>query len=306
MATPAALLAIFSATVANAAVYATLGLFARGAGLAELQIGAIFTISGGLFCVTSAAWGRVADRDGPRAVVVVGLLATAAPVLLFAVVFAGPTLPAWAVSWDRRLRRSSCPSGSACRCSRPAGSRRSPWSRPRGICRPVGRWCPCSGSISVSRLCSRPRRCSSRTLLHLDRIPTAPPAGLVSGGVRRRGRPAAGLLSLGAPLCATGFLVAATMAADLATVTIAFAVVGAGYGTAQPGLVAATLQGLGDTGPAEAVGHLQAAASAAWIVGPMLGTAHYAFDCRAPRLLAAATLLAVAIPRPARARRPPG
>src|SRR5262245_32803841 len=87
MSVPVVLFAVFAMTMANATVYATLGPLARSAGLAELQVGSIFAASGLLFVLTSSAWGRIADRRGQRPVIVIGLAATAASLLLFAALF---------------------------------------------------------------------------------------------------------------------------------------------------------------------------------------------------------------------------
>ncbi|HYD04877.1 MAG TPA: MFS transporter, partial [Reyranella sp.] len=78
------LFAVFAATVANATVFATLGLYGRSVGLSELEVGAVFAASGVLFFLTSAQWGRLSDRVGRGPVMAVGLIATAASLLLFA------------------------------------------------------------------------------------------------------------------------------------------------------------------------------------------------------------------------------
>ncbi|MGD9885671.1 MAG: MFS transporter [Reyranella sp.] len=71
-------------TTANAVVFATVGLFGRGVGLSEIQVGTIFVSSAALFFLTSARWGVLADRWGRRPVIVVGLVATAVSLFLFA------------------------------------------------------------------------------------------------------------------------------------------------------------------------------------------------------------------------------
>lgn len=78
------LFAVFAATVANTTVFATLGLYGRGAGLSELEVGAIFSSSGVLFFLTSSRWGRLSDRVGRGRVMALGLAATAVSLLLFA------------------------------------------------------------------------------------------------------------------------------------------------------------------------------------------------------------------------------
>lgn len=80
------LFAVFAMTMANATVFATVGLFARDVGLSELQVGAIFVSSAVLFLFTSARWGRLADRAGRSRVVVVGLVGTAISLFLFAAI----------------------------------------------------------------------------------------------------------------------------------------------------------------------------------------------------------------------------
>jgi MFS transporter, DHA1 family, multidrug resistance protein len=82
------LFAVFAATVANATVFATLGLFGRGVGLGELEVGAIFAASGLLFFLTSSRWGRLSDRAGRACVMAAGLAATALSLFLFAGLYA--------------------------------------------------------------------------------------------------------------------------------------------------------------------------------------------------------------------------
>ena len=53
------LFSVFAATLGNATVFATLGLFGRGIGLSELEVGAIFASSALLFFLTSSHWGRL-------------------------------------------------------------------------------------------------------------------------------------------------------------------------------------------------------------------------------------------------------
>lgn len=84
MTSSSVLLGVFAMTMANATVFATVGLLGRGIGLSELQVGTIFVSSAVLFLLTSARWGVVADRRGRRPVIVVGLAATAVSLFLFA------------------------------------------------------------------------------------------------------------------------------------------------------------------------------------------------------------------------------
>ena len=78
------LFAVFAATIANAAVFATLGLFGREVGLGEFEVGVIFASSGLLFCLTALSWGRLSDRFGRTRIIVVGLVATTLSLALFA------------------------------------------------------------------------------------------------------------------------------------------------------------------------------------------------------------------------------
>jgi len=78
------LFSVFAATVGNATVFATLGLFGRGIGLSELEVGAIFASSALLFFLTSSHWGRLSDRIGRKPVLVAGLAGSAASLFLFA------------------------------------------------------------------------------------------------------------------------------------------------------------------------------------------------------------------------------
>lgn len=78
------LFAVFTATMANGAVFATLGLFGREVGLGEFEVGTIFASSGVLFFLTASAWGRLSDRFGRGAVMAAGLVATALSLALFA------------------------------------------------------------------------------------------------------------------------------------------------------------------------------------------------------------------------------
>ena len=75
---------MFAATVANTTVFATLGLYGRGVGLSELEVGLVFASSGLLFFLTSSPWGRLSDRVGRGPVMAAGLAATALSLFVFA------------------------------------------------------------------------------------------------------------------------------------------------------------------------------------------------------------------------------
>ncbi|MFN4017848.1 MAG: MFS transporter [Reyranella sp.] len=82
------LFAVFTDTMANGAVFATLGLFGREVGLGEFEIGTIFASSGVLFFLTASSWGCLSDRFGRAAVMAAGLIATALSLALFAAFYA--------------------------------------------------------------------------------------------------------------------------------------------------------------------------------------------------------------------------
>ena len=82
------LFAVFTATMANGAVFATLGLFGRELGIGEFEVGAIFASSGVLFFLTASSWGRLSDRFGRMWVMAAGLVATAISLALFAAFYA--------------------------------------------------------------------------------------------------------------------------------------------------------------------------------------------------------------------------
>lgn len=89
--------------------------------------------------------------------------------------------------------------------------------------------------------------------------------------------------------CGIGLCLAAT---DLPALVIGFGVIGAGFGLVQPGLLAGAMIATGTDKQGQAAGHMQSAMSAAWIVGPLVGTAAYSLSIEGPLLLAAAALVA--------------
>lgn len=87
MATTVVLFAVFVMMMGNATVLATVGLFGRGIGLSEFQVGAVISSSALLFFLTSSWWGRLADEKGRRPVILTGLAGAAVSLLLFAGLF---------------------------------------------------------------------------------------------------------------------------------------------------------------------------------------------------------------------------
>jgi hypothetical protein len=78
------LFSVFAAALGNATVFATLGLFGRGIGLSEFEVGAIFASSALLFFLTSSPWGRLSDRIGRTPVMIAGLAGAAVSLFLVA------------------------------------------------------------------------------------------------------------------------------------------------------------------------------------------------------------------------------
>ena len=98
------------------------------------------------------------------------------------------------------------------------------------------------------------------------------------------------LLSAGMTICLAG-IVACLFAPDFRWLLIAFGLVGLGYGLAQPGLFAWALLAADSGRQAEAAGQLQASISAAWIAGPIVGTAVYGIELRGALLIAAGAMV---------------
>jgi MFS family permease len=95
------------------------------------------------------------------------------------------------------------------------------------------------------------------------------------------------LMMVGVAACCggIGFCLAA---ADLADLVVGFGVIGAGFGFVQPGLLTGAMHVTGPDRQGQVAGHMQSAMSAAWIVGPLAGTAAYSLSIEGPLLLAAA------------------
>jgi MFS family permease len=98
------------------------------------------------------------------------------------------------------------------------------------------------------------------------------------------------LSSVGVTICLLG-IAGCLLLPDFPVLLATFGVAGAGYGLAQPGLVAWALLAADDDRQGEAAGQVQAAMSAAWIAGPIAGTALYTVDLRGALLMATVTLV---------------
>jgi len=125
--------------------------------------------------------------------------------------------------------------------------------------------------------------------------------------IRRLPLSARCLLSTGIAVSMLGFA-SGLLVTDIRWLLAAFALAGIGYGLAQPGLMIWALLGAARHGQAEAAGRIQAAASAAWVVGPFAGTAVYAIDFRGALAVAVTTMalaLAVTIACRSQATPPP-
>jgi MFS family permease len=99
------------------------------------------------------------------------------------------------------------------------------------------------------------------------------------------------LIMVGVTACCGGIGVC-LVAADLAGLVVGFGVIGAGFGFVQPGLLAGAMHVTGADRQGQVAGHMQSAMSAAWIVGPLAGTAAYSLSIEGPLLLAAAVTAA--------------
>lgn len=80
-------MAIMAVSMGQTVVFAILAPLGREVGLVELQIGAIITCSSIMFSLCSPVWGRVSDRWGRKAVMLIGLLGYTVGTLIFASVF---------------------------------------------------------------------------------------------------------------------------------------------------------------------------------------------------------------------------
>jgi MFS family permease len=99
------------------------------------------------------------------------------------------------------------------------------------------------------------------------------------------------LVMVGVAVCWIG-LAFCLVAADLTGLVVGFGVVGAGFGFLQPGLLAGAMHVTGTYRQGQVAGHMQSVMSAAWIFGPLAGTAAYSLSIEGPLLLAAAATTA--------------
>jgi MFS family permease len=99
------------------------------------------------------------------------------------------------------------------------------------------------------------------------------------------------LLMAGVATCCGGIGIC-LVAKDLQELVVGFGAVGAGFGLVQPGLLASAMLATDADKQGQAAGHMQSAMSAAWIVGPLAGTAAYSISIEGPLLLAATALAA--------------
>jgi MFS family permease len=97
------------------------------------------------------------------------------------------------------------------------------------------------------------------------------------------------MVGIAACCCGIGLCLVAT---DLPALVIGFGALGAGFGFMQPGLLAGAMLATGTARQGQVAGHMQSVMSAAWIVGPLVGTAAYSLSIEGPLLLAAAAFAA--------------
>jgi MFS family permease len=100
--------------------------------------------------------------------------------------------------------------------------------------------------------------------------------------------PPRAMLKIGLAVCLLG-IVGGLLAPTPEWLSVAFGLLGAGYGLAQSGLIA-MVSVAGGKHQGHAVGRLHAVISAAWIVGALGGTALYTVSIAAPLVLAAAAM----------------
>jgi MFS family permease len=353
--------AVFSATVANTTVFATLGLYGRSVGLSELEVGLVFASSGLLFFLTSSRWGRLSDRIGRAPMIAAGLAATALSLFLFAGLYvtggtflallsaraiyglmAGsiqPAATAWMADHTPTDRRSAGVAlvGASVGIASIAGSVVAAAVIGFGFAVPVVLGGGLAALAAVTTLFgvrdSRPNAGPPVPAARIDGLmpyllvgfamvvgfgalqPTTAffvqdRFGLATADAIRQASFASAsaavctfvtqvfvvrrlpwlprrLLAVGLAVCVLA--IGAGLAASTAQALIAaYGLLGVGYGLAQAGLVAgASILG-GKHRQGQAAGRLQAAMSAAWIVGALGGTALYPLSVLAPLLVAGA------------------
>lgn len=357
------LFAVFAATVGNASVTATLGLYGRGVGLSEFEVGAIFASSALLFFLTSAHWGRLSDRAGRARMMAAGVAATAVSLCLFAGLygtggtflalllargpyglFAGsiqPAAAAWMADHTPAERRAAGVAlvGAAVGIASIVGPLLAASLVGFGLTVPVAVGAAVVAVAAAMAFFGLPDTPSPSDAAAADTtVEGLRPFLLVGftmvlgfGGlqatmafyvqdcfglataeavrqasvasasfsaisfvvqgfvIRRLSWPPRRLLTVGLVLCLLGIAVnlAASAAAGL---IVGYAILGGGYGLAQSGLTAAVSVLAGRQRQGLVAGHLQATMAAAWIVGPLAGTALYPLAVSAPLLLAAGGL----------------
>lgn len=371
MEVPIVLFAVFAASIANTTVFATLGLYGRGVGLSELEVGAIFASSALLFFLTSSRWGRLSDRVGRAPVMAAGLAATALSLFLFAGLYVAggtflslllvrsiygllaggiqPVATAWMADCTPPDRRATGVAlvGASVGVASVAGPILAASVIGFGLPAPVvigGLLAAVAASAVLVGL--RGMQGNAGPVVARDAIDGLTPyllvgfamvlgfsalqpttafyvqdrfglatvdairqtslasAGFAVGSfvvqaflVRRLSLTPRRLLSIGLSVCLLG--IGGSLAAPgPGALVAAFGVMGVGFGLAQSGLVAGVSVRGGRHRQGRVAGHLQAAMSAAWIVGALGGTALYPWAITAPLFVAAGALaLAVVLSR---------
>ncbi len=294
------LFTVFTATMANGTVFATLGLFGREAGLGEFEVGMVFASSGVLFFLTASAWGRLSDRFGRGAIMAAGLAATALSLTLFAAFYAA-LLPYTFLGLLVALAALAI-----------VGVREGP--RPAAMAQAEG--APVDGLAAYALLAfvmvlgfgaMQPTMAfyvQDRFGLETEaeiRATGYASAAFAAGaflmqafGVRALALEMRDMMALGFVLCLAG--IAGTLVARSPNVLIAaFPVLGVGYGLAQAGLMIDAARLGGEHRQGLVTGRLQAGMAAGWIVGALAGTALYGLSIRAPILIAGAALALCAL-----------
>lgn len=85
---------LMTSGIGNSILFAVLPPMVREIGMADIAVGAIYTISALLFTLCSQYWGTVSDQIGRRPVILIGLVGYALSMLAFATAVAG-ALAGW-------------------------------------------------------------------------------------------------------------------------------------------------------------------------------------------------------------------